>query len=383
MTSEERIKLALQHQEADRIPLDFGATLLTGIHINAYKNLLTYLGIEKSAFPIMFERPQNAMIHDDVLDRFKVDVRGVIPHEPPRIRREDEKYDYYTDEWGVTWRKEKAGGKYFDIFEYGFPKDAITIDDLQAFPWPNLADPNRLTGLKKRAQQLKSETGCALILEGIVGSEVFDGSFFLRGFENFYLDLAGNPSAAGYLMDKMVELQLQYWEMALQELGDEVLIVRLGDDLGEQTKTRISPRMYRKLVKPRHQKLISSIKKMAKGELYIFLHSDGAIYKLIPDLIEIGVDILNPVQYTAANMDTKALKQEFGKDLTFWGGAIDPQGTLPNGTPQEVKDEVKRHIDDLAPGGGFVFCQIHNYQDDVPPQNIMAVYETLQECGGY
>jgi uroporphyrinogen decarboxylase len=219
-------------------------------------------------------------------------------------------------------------------------------------------------------------------MEGVLGSEVFDGSFFLRGFENFYLDLAGNPTVACYVMDKMVELQLQYWEMVLQELGDQILIVRLGDDLGEQAKTRISPRMYRKLIKPRHQKLFSSIKKMAKGELYIFLHSDGAIYKLIPDLIEIGVDILNPIQYTATDMDTKKLKQEFGKDLTFWGGAIDPQGTLPSGTPQEVKDEVKRHIDDLAPGGGFVFCQIHNYQDDVPPQNIMAVYEALEEYGG-
>jgi uroporphyrinogen decarboxylase len=220
-------------------------------------------------------------------------------------------------------------------------------------------------------------------MEGITGSEVFDGSFFIRGFENFYLDLAGNPEVACYLMDTMVDLQLQYWEMALQELGDEVLIVRLGDDLGEQTKTRISPRMYRKFIKPRHEKLFSSLKKMAEGDLYIFLHSDGAIAKLIPDLIEIGVDILNPIQYTATGMDTKSLKQEFGNDITFWGGAIDPQGTLPNGTPQQVKDEVKRHIDDLAPGGGFVFCQIHNYQDDIPPQNIMAVYEALTEYGEY
>ncbi len=379
MTSEERVKLALQHQEPDRIPLDFGATLLTGIHVNAYKNLLHYLGIEKTEFPIMFERPQDAMIHDDILDRFQVDVRGLIPHEPPRVRREDEQYDYYVDEWGVTWRKDKVEGKYFDLCENAITTTDITIDDLKAFPWPNLADPARLRGLKERAKELKARTGCALLMEGITGSEVFDGSFFIRGYENFYLDLAGNPDAACYLMDKMVDLQLQYWEMALQELGDEVLIVRLGDDLGEQTKTRISPRMYRKLIKPRHQKLISSIKKMAKGELYIFLHSDGAISKLIPDLIEIGIDILNPIQYTATGMDTKSLKQEFGNDITFWGGAIDPQGILPNGTPQQVKDEVKRHLDDLAPGGGFVCCQIHNYQDDVPPQNIMAVYEALEE----
>jgi uroporphyrinogen decarboxylase len=382
MTSKERVKLTLQHQEPDRIPLDFGATLITGIHVNAYKNLLQYLGIEKTEFPIMFERPQNAIIHDDVLDRFKVDVRGLIPHEARRIRREDEQYDYYTDEWGVTWRKAKNGGKYFDIVGNPLPATDISIDDLKTFPWPNLADPARLQGLKARAQEIKSLTGCALVLEGIIGSEIFDGSFYIRGFENFYLDLAGNPDAACYLMDKMLELQLQYWEMALQEVGDEVLIVRVGDDLGEQTRTRISPRMYRKFVKSRHAKLFSSLRKMTNNELYIFLHSDGAIAKIIPDLIEIGVDILNPIQYTATGMDTKSLKQEFGKDLTFWGGVIDPQGTLPHGTPQQVKDEVKRHIDDLAPGGGFVFCQVHNYQDDIPPQNIMAVYEALDEYGG-
>ncbi|MBD3309438.1 hypothetical protein GF339_23795 [candidate division KSB3 bacterium] len=383
MTSQERILCTLRHQEPDRVPLDFGATLLTGIHINAYAQLLEYLGIQKPDLPIMFERPQNARMHDDVLEQFGVDVRGLIPREPPRTRWEDAQYDYYRDEWGVTWRKAKADGKYFDIVDHPLPQPDITIEELKAFPWPTLADPAKLTGLKDRARELQAQTGCALILEGVLGSEIFDGSFFIRGFENFYVDLAGNPDVACYLMDQMVELQLSYWEMALRELGDDVLIVRLGDDLGEQAKTRISPRMYRTLIKPRHHKLISSIKQMAQGEVYIFLHSDGSIYNLIPDLIEIGVDILNPIQYTAAKMDTKTLKREFGKDLTFWGGVIDPQGTLPQGSPQQVKDEVKRHMDDLAPGGGFVFCQIHNYQDDVPPQNIMAVYEAFHEYAAY
>lgn len=382
MTSEERVKLALQHQEPDRIPLDLGATLITGIHIEAYRSLLNYLGIQKAECPILFERPQNARIHDDVLTRFNVDVRGLVPHEPEKLRGEDDHYDYYVDEWGVKWRRPKQDGKYFDVIRHPLEGD-VTREDLEVYTWPNLADRSRIEGLKTRAQELKKNTGCAIILEGILGGEVFDGSFFLRGYENFYLDLAGNPSFAGYLLDKMVDLQLQYWEMALQELQDDVLIVRLGDDLGEQTKTRISPRMYRKLIKPRHQRLISSIKKMAKGDLYIFLHTDGAVSKLIPDFIEIGVDILNPVQYTATDMNTRRLKKEFGSELTFWGGGIDTQSVLPNGTPGEVQDEVKRRIDDLAPGGGFVFCQVHNIQYDVPPQNIMAVYETLQKYGGY
>lgn len=170
--------------------------------------------------------------------------------------------------------------------------------------------------------------------------------------------------------------------MFLKRLGKYCVVVGEADDLGVQDTTAISPEMYRKYVKPRHKKLFSHIKKLSP-HCYIFLHSCGSVYDVISDLIEVGVDILNPVQVSAAKMDTRKLKKEFGKDLTFWGGGVDTQDILPHRSPQQVKDEVRRRIDDLAPGGGFVFATMHNIQDDVPPENIMAMWEILREYGVY
>jgi len=384
MTSEKRIKQTLRHIEPDRIPLDLGASVVTGIHIVAYKNLLSYLGIKKPDFQILLERPQIAKIHKDVLDMLKVDAQGLFPNPSSNWRfdvTEDHKYQYFVDEWGVKWRRPKKNGYYFDVVENPL-RDEVQEKDIDNYPWPDFADRRRIEGLVKRAQNLEQEKGRALVLEG-PGGEIFDTAFLLRGYENFYVDLASRPSLACYVMDKMLELQLQFWEMALRELKEYVLVVRMGDDLGMQLAPRISPRMYRKYVKPRHRKLFSSVKKMAEGRIYIFFHTCGSVYDIIPDLIEVGIDILNPVQVSAAKMDTKRLKKEFGKELTFWGGTVDTQDVLPHGTPEEVKEEVKRRISDLAPGGGFVFSPVHNIQYDVPPQNIMAMWEALQEYGVY
>lgn len=382
MTSEERVKYALSHKEPDRVPYDLGSTLITGIHVNAYKRLLDYLGIKKIEFPIARERLGIAKIHEDVLKKLNVDTRAVWPNEFPKIYSEDTEYFYYVDEWGVTWRKAKEQGMYFDVYKSPLSGEfnKRVIDN---YKWPDYSDPYIKVNLKKSAEELKETSRCALILESTLGGEIFDGSFFLRGFEAFYMDLAADPSNACYLMDKLLELQLQFWDSIIPDLKDEILIYRIGDDLGDQLSTRISPEMYRKYVKPRHKKLINGIRKSAGKDVYIFLHSDGSIYNLIPDLIDIGVDILNPIQYTTANMDTKKLKKEFGKYLTFWGGGIDTQNILPFGNISQIKDEVKHRIDDLAPGGGFVFCQVHNIQYDVPPENIMAMWEALQEYGKY
>jgi uroporphyrinogen decarboxylase len=382
LISEERVKTALAHSEPDRVPYDLGGTLITGIHVKAYKRLVAHLGIEKSDFPVLRERLGIADIHEDVLQRLSVDVRPIFPNELTKTYSEDEEYDYYVDEWGVKWRRPKEGGLYFDLYESPMRGD-ISQADIDGYPWPDFKNAKIKEGLKEKAIELRKRSKCALVLESVLGGEMFDGCFFLRGFENFYIDLAINPTEACYLMDKMLELQLQYWNNVLPELKEDILIARIGDDLGEQANTRISPEMYRNYVKPRHEKLFRSVKKIGGGNVYIFLHSDGSIYDLIPDLIEAGVDILNPIQYNTVNMDTARLKKEFGSDLTFWGGGIDTQKILPQGSVQEIKDEVKRRIDDLAPGGGFVFCQVHNIQYDVPPENYMAMWEALQEHGKY
>jgi len=175
---------------------------------------------------------------------------------------------------------------------------------------------------------------------------------------------------------------MRYWEKALSLLGDLVDVVQEGDDYGGQQGLLISPRIWRDVFKPRLHQLFSHIKRCAP-HVFIFFHSCGSIYEIIPDLIEVGVDILNPVQVAAANMDTKRLKREFGDCLTFWGGGVDTQKILPRGTPEQVREEVKRRIEDLAPGGGFVFATVHNIQADVPPENILAMWEAVQEFGRY
>ena len=383
LTSEERIKLALQHKEPDRVPFDLGSTLVSGIMLPAYKRLLNHLGIAKEDIPVVDIVQQLAGVDEEVLERLKVDTRGLMPStvagEKPEIT-EDDNYRYFTDSWRIGWRMPKVGGYYYDMHEHPL-KGEIDKEKIDSYPWPDPADFAQLGGLREKAKEFK-EKGKAIVV-GSLGGGYFELGFWTRGFEDFYIDFAANPSMACYLMDKLLEIRMAYWEIILKELGDYILIVMEGQDLGEQNGTMISPQMYRKYVKPREKKLFSYIKKIAPKPAYIFFHTCGSVYEVIPDLIEVGVDILNPVQVSAAKMDTAKLKKEFGKELTFWGGGVDTQDVFPHGTPQQVKDEVRRRIEDLAPSGGFVFNTVHNIQADVPPENIMAMWEALQEYGVY
>lgn len=199
------------------------------------------------------------------------------------------------------------------------------------------------------------------------------------GFEDFFTDMILNPSRVDTILDKITEIKFIFWDQVLDNMGDLLDVVVEADDLGTQRGLLISPKMYRKYIKPRQKALFDFIKK--KVDVKIYFHSCGSILELIPDFIDVGVDILNPIQVNAVGMCTKYLKQQFGQDLVFWGGGIDTQRILPSGSPQEIREEVKKRIDDLAPGGGFVFSTIHNIQADVPPENIMAMWEALREYG--
>jgi uroporphyrinogen decarboxylase len=384
-TSKERVLLALNHKESDHVPFDLGSTANTGIHINTYKNLLSHLGIKKEEFPILNFVQQTALIHEDVLQKLKVDIRGLISKAPKNWKLKlltEGKYKYFIDEFGIKWRMPKHNGLYYDPLDSPLSEKTINKEKIDNYNWPEPNDISRIEGLEKQAKEWLSDV-CPAILMEECGGEIFDAPFWLRGSENFYCDLAADPKVACYLMDKMVEFQMGYWKLAIEKLGKYISIVRLGDDLGAQNTTRISPEMYRKYVKPRQKKLFSFIKKLSKKKIYIFLHSCGSVYEIIPDFIEIGVDIINPVQVSAANMDSKKLKKEFGDVLTFWGGGVDTQYILPKGTPQQVSNEVKKRIDDFSPGGGFVFNPVHNIQSDVPPENIVAMWETWLEYGKY
>lgn len=376
--SKECVQLSLEHREAGRIPFDFGSTSATGICARAYRNLLGSLNIPGDVL-ITDRMQQLARVDDSILERFKVDTRGLSPNLPgaaDQSLQESERFYYFYDRWGIQYAMPKSGGHYYDMV--GHPlKGTITRADIDRFSFP---DPHQIQeGLKEQAKKwTEGDNPKAVILEATEGG-ILEFCSWLRGYEDFFVDIACEPGLACYLMDKVLDFKIHSWETALRETGDEVLVLWESDDLGLQDRPMISPKFYRNHVKPRHRELFAHIKRLAPHKVYLVFHSCGSIYEFIPDLIEIGVDAINPVQVSAAKMDSKLLKKEFGREMAFWGGGIDTQYILPKGTPQEVKDEVRRRIDDLAPGGGFIFTTVHNIQPDVPPENILAMWEVLQE----
>jgi uroporphyrinogen decarboxylase len=288
-------------------------------------------------------------------------------------------YRFFHDEWGIGWRMPKDGGFYYDMFDHPFAS-STDIEDIKKFPWPDPVDPARFVGLAESARHVADDLGEAVILGGLSAGFV-ELAAWTRGFARFYPDLVTNLDWMTYLMDTIIDLKLAYWEIALPMVGDYADVVQEADDLAGQFGLLINPETYRKIIKPRHKKIMDFIKARSKAK--IFFHSCGAIREIIPDLIEIGIDIINPVQVSAVGMESGALKRDFGKDMSFWGGLVDTQGVFTTGTPAQVRDDVRRRIDDLAPGGGLIAATVHNIQANVPPENIMAMWETLQEYGQY
>jgi uroporphyrinogen decarboxylase len=380
MNSTERIFLALDHKEADRVPVDFGGHLISGIHIDAYRKLLEYLGMSFDQLRIERYRQRTAVIDEAVHQLFHTDFRPLVPPVPQLVWSDDGSRETYRDEWGVGWERQKDDG---DYFECRTPRFSEMPDEemLRDIHWPDYSKSSRLAGLAHRARTICKEEKVP-ILDLPLGLELFDAGFNLCGSANFYMMLALDPKAAEYIMDRQLEQQLAWWTQAFQSIPD-LSLIRIGDDLGAQDSMLISPEMYRNLVLPRHKKLFAGIKTASRGRAKIIMHSDGAILPVIPDLIEAGIDCLNPVQYTVPGIDPVLLKKEFGKDITFWGGGIDTQSILPNASPSQVKEEVRRQIDILAPGGGFIFSQVHIIQKDVPPENIVAMFEAVRESGIY
>ncbi|MDP6118111.1 MAG: uroporphyrinogen decarboxylase family protein [Planctomycetota bacterium] len=382
MTSRERVLKALRHEEPDRVPYDLSSTPVTGIHRVAYTRLRSALGLPEREPVIWHTMQQLAWVDDDVHEAMRTDATGLRPLAPSSWvmeQTEDEDYYYFTDEWGMTRRRQRPDGYYFDLCSSPLA-DATGPKDVESFSWPDSVDDGRFVGIRERAEQ--AQAGNRVFILGGICAGMLEMGLWLRGFENFFCDLAGNRALAEAICDKIIELKMQYWEKVLPLVGDLVDIIQEGDDYGGQNGLLVSPKVWREIFRPRLATLLSHIKKL-KPDASIFFHSCGSVREIIPDLIELGVDILNPVQVAAADMDSRQLKKDFGDDLTFWGGGADTQGVLPEGTPQEVREEVRRRLDDLAPGGGFVFNTVHNIQADVSPENILAMREALEEFGGY
>ncbi len=386
MTSYERVKTALAHREPDRVPFDLGGSVLTGINRHALARLRRHLGLPESTAPLMHVTGQLALVEPDLQEALGVDVACVNPDPPlspglatPPTREGD--YWATRDEWGITWKMPVEGGHYFDMTDQPL-KAAETPEDLEKFPWPDPEDPGRFATLKARADAAVLGDKKAYILGRFVAG-IWETALWMCGFDKFFADMLTNERFAHALMEKITELKMRYWQKALEAVGDNVLLVSEADDLATQQSLLCSVDLYRSMVHPYHKKLFSFIKATARSPVHIFYHSCGAVRPLIPLLIEEGVDVLNPVQVSARDMDTRELKREFGRDMTFWGGGVDTQRVLPSGSPAEVRDEVRRRIEDLAPGGGFVFATVHNVQSDVSPENIMAMWSALREFGAY
>jgi uroporphyrinogen decarboxylase len=377
MNPRERVLTALNRQEPDRVPLDFGQAAGDGITASAYENLIAHLGLPKRSQRINNKMAQTVFVDEDVLRRFKVDFRRVdlgAAENRPNVPVGE---DGYRDEWGVV-RSRPRGGYYYDLTDSPIKEDSLSA--LQRHSWPDPDDPGRYRGLGERARQLHQETDYAIVLQ--TNCSFFLRCAELRGWENFYRDLVGNPEFACALMDRYLDIRLRMAERALQEVEDHIDIVMVStDDLGMNDRTLISPNMYRELIKPRQRRTFKFFEEKTPAKR--FYHCDGAVYPLIEDFIEIGVEALNPIQVSAAGMgNTQKLKKDFGNRLSFWG-AIDTHHVLPQGTPQEVYEEVHRRIMDLGPGGGYVVCSVHNIQPEVPPANVVAMFDAAHELGRY
>lgn len=378
MNSRERLLTALNHQEPDRIPLDLGSTQVTGIHEVAYRNLRAHLGMPEVAPQICDTVQGLALPDDDLIEKLGVDVRGLFPLNSHNwnitLMDLGDRWEY-RDEWGLIQHRPKDV-LYFSVVKSPLDNATLTVADVCDYAWPDTGDVRRIAGLRTVATKYRAQ-GQAVMIKGVLAG-IFEMSQRVRGMQNIMIDLASNEALACAFLDKMVELKIKFWETALTQLGDLIDVISEADDYGTQTSQLISPRMFRKIFKPRLQTLFTRIHQLAP-KAKLFFHSDGNIRPILPDLIEIGIDVLNPIHITATGMEPSALKRDFGKDVAFWGGGVETQSVLPFGTPQEVKDNVRRNVDALAPGGGYVFNTIHNIQADVPPQNIVAMIEALRD----
>jgi uroporphyrinogen decarboxylase len=382
MTSRERISKTLDHKEPDRIPFDLGSSVITSITKEAYINLRKYLGLPEENVKIFDHVQQLPYLDEALLKKLDVDLRMVQTHYvggDDLVYSEEENYYYFYDRWGSKMRMPKKNGYYFDWVS--FPIREISMEALEKYKWPGLDSDEAIRKLEERAKNLYENTDYALVGSGIFGGGIFEQPARIMGMEMFLTSLLSNEDFADTVMEKVTEIYIANCNKYLDALGKYIQVFVYWDDITGQNSPIISPELYRRLIKPKDKRLIEAIKK--KTDAKIFLHCCGAAREFIPDFIEIGVDILNPVQVSAKDMDTKELKREFGNNITFWGGGCDTQYVLCRGTLNEVRDEVKKRIDDLAPGGGFVFNTVHNIQNDVPPENIMVMWETLQKYGVY
>jgi len=375
MSPRERVTRALDHREPDRVPIDLAATSVSGITEGAYRSVRSYLGVDPDPDPRIAHLHQGICFpSEDLLSHYQVDFRTVQMKRSPRAHPcEPIGEDSFRDEYGILWRK----GVY-DYCPVSTPLQEAAIGDLGRAVWPDPFDRTRVEGLEEEARRLRRSTDFAVVAD-IIDRGPFELAVKLRGYDRFLTDLYLEPRFVVALLEKITESNIALWDLYLGAVGEHADVVCQGDDVGMQTSLIISPEMYRRFIKPCHRRIFDFVHSRTPAKL--FFHSCGAIYDIIPDLIEIGVDILNPIQRSAARMDIAGLKAEFGRELSFWGGGIDTQHFLPQASLAEIEAEIRRTLEIMSPGGGYVFVPTHNIQPDITPERLDRVYTTAIEHG--
>ncbi len=405
MTSRERVLIALNHREPDRVPIDFSGHRSSGIAALLYPKLREYLGLPPRPVCVYDPVQQLAIVDDDVLERFGIDTielgRGfalrdedwadwVLPDGGPceipiwALPERENKRWVIRSKSGRIVAQMPDGAIYFEQTYYPF----LEKDNLEAIPealaesmWTAIASPpgplvEGPSGdalFREGAKKLRGMTQRAIL--GLFGGNLLEMGQFLYRNDGFLLLLAENPDRAHAFLDRIVEMHMKNLEHFLGIVGEYIDIIIFGDDLGMQSGPQISPAMYREFFKPRHKLMWGRAKQLANVK--VMLHCCGGVKELLPDLIEAGLDAINPVQISCSGMDVTALKSEFGSEMVFWGGGCDTQRILPQATPEEIQAHVAHQVKILKQGGGFVFQQVHNILADVPPESVVAMFDAV------
>lgn len=414
MNSRERVLAAIAHKQPDQVPVDLGSTPSSGISAIAYSNLLKAIGRTDLPVQIYDVVQQLAQPDMSIIDRFGVDVldigrafnteekdwhetilangdKAFYPIHFNPVKQADGSYHCYDEDGKRLLALMPQGATFFDqsYFPYinGFPENYDTLDEEMGrvlwsryvhSPWNHTQDPDFWKTLREKTLQLRASTDKALMI--VCGCNLFEWGTFLRRMDNFLMDLLCEPDQVARMLDQLLERHLATLAKVCDSVGDIVDIIRFGDDLGMTSGPFMDVDTYRSLFKPRHKQLCDYVK--THSQMHTFIHSCGSISSLMPDLIEAGIEIFNPVQTNARQMEPEFLKKEFGQDCTFWGGGVETVGTLNNGTPEQVREQVLERLEIMSAGGGFVFNTVHNILPDVPPQNILAMFDAVKEFNG-
>lgn len=414
MNSRERVLAAIAHKQPDQVPVDLGSTPSSGISAIAYSNLLKAIGRTDLPVQIYDVVQQLAQPDMSIIDRFGVDVldigrafntekkdwhetilangdKAFYPIHFNPVKQADGSYHCYDEDGKRLLALMPQGATFFDqsYFPYinGFPENYDTLDEEMGrvlwsryvhSPWDHAQDPDFWKTLREKTLQLRASTDKALMI--VCGCNLFEWGTFLRRMDNFLMDLLCEPDQVARMLDQLLERHLATLAKVCDSVGDIVDIIRFGDDLGMTSGPFMDVDTYRSLFKPRHKQLCDYVK--THSQMHTFIHSCGSISSLMPDLIEAGIEIFNPVQTNARQMEPEFLKKEFGQDCTFWGGGVETVGTLNNGTSEQVREQVLERLEIMSAGGGFVFNTVHNILPDVPPQNILAMFDAVKEFNG-